>query len=203
MITVIDGTDGHTLGCDCYGGCWGDHSLTWPGLAFSSLDEAEEAWRLCHQHLDGSVRSDRVGHGNYVLDRSNVLRFASAALRDQHLATLRALGVAFAVAPPQTDVLAEVRAERAAQDHKWGEQNHPDHPHTGPSADAWAALVTLLESEARASLHRGPTWAAILLEEVGEALQEDDPARLRAELVQVAAVAVAWVEAIDRRGGAQ
>lgn len=97
------------------------------------------------------------------------------------------------------DVLSDVADERRRQDRKWGEQNHADHPHTGPSADAWAALVALAEAEARASLHRGPTWAAILLEEVGEALQEDDPARLRAELVQVAAVAVAWIQALDRR----
>jgi hypothetical protein len=34
---------------------------------------------------------------------------------------------------------------------------------------------------------------------VAEALAEDDPTLLRAELIQVAAVAVAWVEAIDRR----
>lgn len=43
------------------------------------------------------------------------------------------------------------------------------------------------------------TWLDILREEVLEAFAEDDPARLRTELVQVAAVAVAWVEAIDRR----
>lgn len=35
-----------------------------------------------------------------------------------------------------------------------------------------------------------------------EALAESDPARLRAELVQVAAVAVCWIEAIDRRATA-
>lgn len=31
-------------------------------------------------------------------------------------------------------------------------------------------------------------------------MAEKDPVNLRAELIQVAAVAVAWVEAIDRRG---
>jgi hypothetical protein len=44
------------------------------------------------------------------------------------------------------------------------------------------------------------TWRDILLEEVAEAFAEDDPGRLRAELIQVAAVATQWVEAIDRRG---
>lgn len=46
----------------------------------------------------------------------------------------------------------------------------------------------------------GGTWADILLEEVAEALAEDDPVRVRAELVQVAAVAVKFIDAIDRQG---
>jgi len=46
------------------------------------------------------------------------------------------------------------------------------------------------------------SWADILLEEVFEALAEDDPAALRVELIQVAAVAVQWVEAIDRKASA-
>jgi hypothetical protein len=44
------------------------------------------------------------------------------------------------------------------------------------------------------------TWTHILEEEVCEALAETDQERLREELVQVAAVACAWVECIDRRG---
>ena len=47
-------------------------------------------------------------------------------------------------------------------------------------------------------------WLPILAEEVGEvarAMLEREPnERLREELVQVAAVAVAWMEAIDQRG---
>lgn len=41
-------------------------------------------------------------------------------------------------------------------------------------------------------------WTGILLEEVYEALAEEDPARLRAELVQAAAVIHAWVYDLDR-----
>jgi hypothetical protein len=37
------------------------------------------------------------------------------------------------------------------------------------------------------------------MEEVREAMAESDPAKLRVELVQVAAVSVAWIEALDRR----
>jgi hypothetical protein len=43
------------------------------------------------------------------------------------------------------------------------------------------------------------TWEHILTEEWAEALSEKDTVALRSELVQVAAVAVKWIEAIDRR----
>jgi hypothetical protein len=42
-------------------------------------------------------------------------------------------------------------------------------------------------------------WDGVLLEEVFEALAETDPAKLRTELVQVAAVIVNWLEDIDSR----
>jgi hypothetical protein len=103
-------------------------------------------------------------------------------------------------------VLDEVLGERRRQDDKWGEQNHRNG--TGPDvallnypeqltyqqlADQMRAFVNLLAE------HRMSLYAPILLEEVFEALAEDDDERLRRELVQVAAVAVQWVEAIDRR----
>ena len=77
-------------------------------------------------------------------------------------------------------VLEDVSDERDRQDEKWGVQNHLD-----------------------------LTWNAIIMEELGEAAQEvltqqfgvmgKGHGDLREELVQVAAVAVAWIEAIDRR----
>ncbi|MGN6484740.1 MAG: MazG-like family protein [Thermomicrobiales bacterium] len=73
-------------------------------------------------------------------------------------------------------VLEDVAFERMRQDERWGEQNHEDF-----------------------------VWGAILGEEVGEvsrAMLEDRfgaGGNLRDELVQVAAVAIAWIECIDRR----
>jgi NTP pyrophosphatase (non-canonical NTP hydrolase) len=74
----------------------------------------------------------------------------------------------------------EIARERRRQDAKWGEQNHD--------------MIT---------------WCAILTEEVGElaqcALQEKfggehgTAERLRNEAVQVAAVAIAIVECLERR----
>lgn len=84
--------------------------------------------------------------------------------------------------------------ERARQ--KWGQQNHPDAP---AWVGVWAPLVERLERAAREELEIAPSWGPILLEEVGEALQAADLKTLRAELVQVAAVAVAWIQSIDRK----
>lgn len=75
-------------------------------------------------------------------------------------------------------VLGHIREERARQDEKWGGV---------PGLD-------------RRDDH---TYAAVLTEEVGEACQawlKREVAQLREELVQVAAVAVAWIEELDNGG---
>jgi len=107
-------------------------------------------------------------------------------------------------------VLDEVALERASQDAKWGEQNHPNG--TGPSASVLDSLAIPFRHNSNRMLAITAqrrcdsmsdlghcTYEAILTEEWAEALACDDPTELRAELVQVAAVAVAWVEAIDRK----
>jgi len=92
-------------------------------------------------------------------------------------------------------VLAEVAAERRRQDERWGEQNHPDG--TGPTHSDQAVLAR--EECERAADTGHLSWRHILLEEVAEANEAHESARLRQELIQVAAVAVAWAQAIDRR----
>lgn len=103
-------------------------------------------------------------------------------------------------------ILAAVQLERARQDQKWGEQNHPDG--TGPDrrlmemigAPSYRSLMNDMKQIVDHKAEIGKqTWDAILLEEVFEALAEEDPEKLRTELIQVAAVAVQWVGAIDRR----
>jgi len=102
-------------------------------------------------------------------------------------------------------VLSEVGRERMAQDEKWGTQDHQDGTGNGLHFPVGRFLnYAALAQAGRAYLAQAQdgkvpvTWAAILLEEVGEALVEWDPARLRSELVQVAAVAVAWIQCLDR-----
>lgn len=107
-------------------------------------------------------------------------------------------------------VLGEVAAERSRQDAKWGEQNHPDG--TGAVWEFCSGQHAGWAQEAADDARRrcqeavdrtwGDTYALILNEEVAEAFAEDDPTKLREELLQVAAVAVAWVEKLDREAEA-
>jgi hypothetical protein len=96
----------------------------------------------------------------------------------------------------------EIKAERRRQQAKWGEQNHKDAHH-----DAFHRSVIGTGDEAKRLCEEHfedgvGTWLDILLEEVAEAADEayrSDTEKLRTELIQVAAVVVAWIEAIDRR----
>lgn len=94
-------------------------------------------------------------------------------------------------------VLAEVGGERTRQHDRFGEQNLPD-------GTASCALNSEAVLRARAlcqdrSADGTLAYVDLLREEVAEAVRETDPRLIRAELIQVAAVAVQWVEAIDRR----
>jgi hypothetical protein len=103
-------------------------------------------------------------------------------------------------------MLADVNAERNAQIAKWGPQSHPDgtggRMNVGGTTVDPAALRDYMRRLCDAKAQRGEgTWLDILFEEVFEAAAEYDPAALRKELVQVAAVAGAWIEDIDSRRG--
>lgn len=79
---------------------------------------------------------------------------------------------------PHTEkILGEVLEERERQDRKWGGPNHDDQHDT-------ATFVQLIEDYAG--------WARVMA-----GMDSHDKARQR--LIQVAALAVASVEAIDRR----
>lgn len=95
-------------------------------------------------------------------------------------------------------VLDQVAEERERQLDKWGEQHHPD-------GTGWGSYMALAEdykyiNDETVAQGGDPDWSEILLEEVYEALSETDREKLREELIQVAAVAVAWVEDLDSRG---
>lgn len=92
-------------------------------------------------------------------------------------------------------VLAEVGNERESQESKWGQQNHPSGTGHVGSQFLCKYYRDITDNNAKEGTI---TWLDILREEVYEAFAETDPVKVREELVQVAAVAVAWVEAIDR-----
>jgi hypothetical protein len=98
---------------------------------------------------------------------------------------------------PGENVLHDIRAERRAQDEQWGaNRDHPDG--TGSPEYQFYRNHYQAECQLKAS-NSAVTWDAILLEEVFEAMAELDPVKLRAELIDTAAVCAAWIEAIDRR----
>lgn len=93
-------------------------------------------------------------------------------------------------------VLGDITAEREAQHAAWGTQHHMVDG-TGPQ---WTSLAQTARQECDQASETGQlSWRHVLVEEVAEALAEHDPAELRRELVQVAAVAVQWIQAIDHR----
>ncbi len=94
-------------------------------------------------------------------------------------------------------VAAEVVLERGRQDELWGEQNHP--LGTGGPMREEAGAIAKRRCEKAFASGRG-TWALILEEEVAEALAETDHQKIRTELVQVIAVAVAMIESLERSG---
>ncbi len=102
---------------------------------------------------------------------------------------------------PDARALMDIVEERGNQNAKWGEQDHPDGTGAGsPLERHWRALADAARTICQDAAANGTlTWLHILREEVYEAFAEDDPAKLRHELVQAAAVITAWVGAIDRR----
>lgn len=95
-------------------------------------------------------------------------------------------------------ILQEVKMERCRQDRLWGEQNHPivvpleipKYAKVAEQKKCWCDEMTKSDML---------TWADILLEGVYEVLAEEDECKQRTELIQVAAVAVAMVEYLDRK----
>lgn len=111
-----------------------------------------------------------------------------------------------------TRVLIEVREERARQFVRYGlnddleDGTGPDVSWFGMEHDPNEAISArdievAFRSDYVAHEQRTghPTWMNLVREEVAEAFMENDPVRLREELLQVAALAVSWIEKIDTR----
>lgn len=111
-------------------------------------------------------------------------------------------------------ILREVSAERDQQIAKWGDQRlrnfrsgafrDPEAPsvRTGTRRAMLGLAATTEEFRTRCEVAEKSgilSFADVLMEEVSEAMDAENEVELRAELIQVAAVAVKWIEALDKQ----
>lgn len=99
--------------------------------------------------------------------------------------------------PGMRDFAQAVDAERQRQLEQWGDQQHPVLI-GGHNAVLFERLAEGLRAANTDRTQR--CWMTILLEEAYEAGAETDLAKLRTELVQVAAVCQAIITDLDRQG---
>lgn len=101
------------------------------------------------------------------------------------------------------EILADVAKERERQESLWGSQTFvdplPGAAIGGMSLDGLLYAVRRLNDGLQVA-GRDPHLGLVLLEEVFEALTEQDPVLRAEELIQVAAVAVSGVEDLRSRG---
>lgn len=99
------------------------------------------------------------------------------------------------------DALNDLLAERIRQIQRFGIQNHRDQD---PDAHYGGFSEAVARERCDRAFHEGRgTWAHILAEEMAEAMDAKSDQERRTELIQLAAVAIAWAEAIARRSGAE
>ncbi len=107
------------------------------------------------------------------------------------------------------NIFNEIRKERAKQEAKWGEQNHPIldpilieksgqsmcKSYEIPSEDRARKMVETCAEQGNL------TFMHILIEEISEAVScGSNIDELRTELIQSASVLVAMIESLDRNG---
>lgn len=104
--------------------------------------------------------------------------------------------------PPWWPVFIAIERERFAQIAQWGEQRgYKDG--TGHEFFLRMAGEYKAQNDARQEAGKPGVWSKVLLEEVFEALSETDELMLEDELIQTAAVCVAWIEDLRQRRGAK
>jgi hypothetical protein len=95
-------------------------------------------------------------------------------------------------------IMNDYMLERRRQNEKHpGTVDFPD-----GTGQEYAYMATLARAQCDHAFANGEcSWRLVLAEEFFEAICEEDTAKLRAELVQVMAVAGRWVETLDARDG--
>jgi hypothetical protein len=142
-----------------------------------------------------ALSRDRVG----LLDQVRDIQVRCTELLDESRANRR-----IARAPPgELVALAHISYERRLQDEKFGAPSALLKVPDGTGEDGgYHALAITRQAVATHETETGRAtccWAHVLREEFDEVLVEIDPKRIRAELVQLAAVCCRWIEVLDRR----
>jgi hypothetical protein len=108
-------------------------------------------------------------------------------------------------------IYEEIKLERKKQIEKFGEQNHPCLDEVLLNREGGCTPLRMCEeyeipSEVRAKFNcdvsfdrKQGTFAHIAVEEMSEIISQFDMEKRREEIIQLAAVCVAWVESIDRK----
>lgn len=78
---------------------------------------------------------------------------------------------------------------------KWGEQNHPNNTGAKWAGDEQFWKLVNAQNESSGTHN----WRHILSEEVAEAMASSTKEHLEEELIQVAAVCMTWIDALDRQ----
>jgi hypothetical protein len=100
--------------------------------------------------------------------------------------------------------LEDIQDERRRQEQKWGIQHREDGTSGDPTNKARRDLARELcdmkeKLGPKKGFTGGASWTHVLSEEAFESFCETDLIALRKELIQTAAVCVAWIEDIDSR----
>lgn len=162
-----------------------------------------EPQSLGYVHLPLSLRS--VSSSTLEVNLSEAIDYAKTLLEkvftsDDPVALASVPGTA----ADGSHVLPEIYAERAKQDLLYGQDDlildGVGHDVTLNGLEV-GYLAARVRSENESEVHAGRrlSWSNILLKQALSVFAANDTKNLRHRLVKVAAVSIAWIEAIDRR----
>lgn len=186
---LVDAVTCLAEGCDAEGDIFGLCIQHWRRATAPQRDELR-------RHAAGrDVNAELLKENRRLSAQLSEERARSQSLLQQ-AARRGAVSILLRAGPPELPgVVHAVLTERIANLERWGIQ---DYPH-GTDADGDAEMADIARDACKRAAAEGRvTWRHVLDEEMLEAFAEADPAALRAELVQVAAVTLQWLEAIDR-----
>ncbi len=177
------------------------HRVDWRDRALEAEQQLVTVCNLREMAMD--LLKDR----NVVIDEVNRQRDRHLDLRRQAERKAEKLrGWWMKEKDLRSDVFGEILVERGRQDRKWGEQNHPNVDPLLTCLPEHVCREYEIPTEKRAKylyelFSNNMSWPRIAVEELSEAVSafavEDEDAG-RAELVQLAAVIVQWIQCIDR-----